>query len=244
MTIRVTVWNENVHESTQPEVAARYPDGIHGAIAAGLAEMLGDSVTVRIATLAEPEHGLPDAVLEATDVLFWWGHIAHDRVSDDVVERVHEQVLAGMGLVVLHSGHFSKIFTRLMGTSCSLLWRDDGDRELIWTVAPGHPIASGIEHPMVIESHETYGEPFDIPEPLETVFISSFDGGEVFRSGVTYVRGRGRIFYFSPGDQDYPVYFQPHVIRVLANAAGWAAPAGPRVRPQVTHPPKGWVGQT
>lgn len=232
MSIRVTVWNEHEHETTEPHVAERYPSGIHGAIADGLR---APGVEVRTATLAEPQHGLSQAVLEATDVLLWWGHIRHDEVSDKVVERVHEHVLSGMGLIVLHSGHFAKIFRRLMGTTCSLAWRDDGDRELVWTAAPGHPIAAGVDHPIVIEHQETYGEVFDVPAPLETVFISSFSGGEVFRSGLTYQRGRGRVFYFSPGDQKYPVYFHPQVRRVLANAVGWAAPSGPREMPRVTH---------
>jgi trehalose utilization protein len=236
MTIRALVWNENVHETTQEEIRAIYPDGIHGAIAAGLRDLLGDDVEVRTATLAEPEHGLTAEALRATDVLLWWGHIAHDQVSDEVVRRVQEQVLAGMGLIVLHSGHFSKIFTRLLGTTCSLAWRNDGERELVWTTAPGHPIADGVESPIVIDRQEMYGEHFDIPNPDDQVFISSFAGGEVFRSGVTFTRGRGRIFYFSPGDQEYPVYFHPQVRRVLANAVRWAAPTGERTLPEVRNP--------
>jgi trehalose utilization protein len=225
MALRVTVWGENVHEATEPPVREIYPDGMHATIAAGLRERLGPDATVRTATLQEPEHGLTRAVLNATDVLTWWGHIAHDDVDDAVVERVHDAVLGGMGLLVLHSGHYAKIFRRLLGTSCSLRWRNAGERELVWTVAPGHPIAQGVPHPIVIEAQEMYGEQFDIPEPDELVFISSFAGGEVFRGGCCFVRGRGRIFYFSPGDQDYPVYHHPDIQRVLANAARWAAPA-------------------
>lgn len=239
MTIRVTVWNENVHETTEPQIMPFYPNGIHGAVADGLRESLGDDVQVRTATLDEPEHGLSTAVLDSTDVLMWWGHLAHDRVDDRVVERVHQQVLSGMGLVVLHSGHFSKIFTKLMGTTCSLAWRDDGDRELVWTVAPAHPITEGVSMPFVIGEHETYGEFFDVPEPDELVFISSFDGGEVFRSGMTYRRGRGRVFYFSPGDQKYPIYLHSQVRRVLANAVRWTTLEGPRQLPAVTHLAKG-----
>ncbi len=234
--IRALVWNEGVHESTQPEIAAIYPDGIHGAIAEGLSGLLGDGVEVRTAVLADPDHGLTEEALAATDVLFWWGHAAHDEVADDVVERVHRHVLGGMGLVVLHSGHFSKIFRRLLGTTCSLAWRNDAERELVWTVAPEHPIARGVDQPIVIDRQEMYGEFFDIPAPDELVFLSNFAGGEVFRSGVTFIRGRGRMFYFSPGDQEYPVYFHPQVRRVLANAAGWAAAAGPRAIPEVSNP--------
>ncbi|MDI6942276.1 ThuA domain-containing protein [Microbacterium barkeri] len=237
MTIRALVWNENVHETTQDDIRAIYPDGIHGAIAQGLAELLGDDVAVRTATLAEPEHGLTEDALAAADVLLWWGHIAHDQVADEVVARVQRHVLGGMGLIVLHSGHFSKIFTRLLGTTCSLAWRNDGERELVWTTAPGHPIAEGVENPIVIERQEMYGEHFDIPNPDDQVFISSFEGGEVFRSGVTFTRGRGRIFYFSPGDQEYPVYFHPQVRRVLANAVRWTAPTpSERRQPEVSNP--------
>ncbi len=237
--LRVTVWNEGVHETTQPDIAAIYPDGIHGAIAAGLTELLGEEVTVRTATLADPEHGLSEQQLAETDVLLWWGHIAHDQVSDEVVERVRQHVLGGMGLIVLHSGHFSKIFIRMLGTTCSLRWRnpEGGERELVWNVNPTHPIAQGVEQPIVIEAQEMYGEFFDIPTPDDLVFISSFTGGEVFRSGVTFTRGRGKIFYFSPGDQEYPVYFHPQVRRVLANGVRWAAPIpGARAVPEVSNP--------
>lgn len=224
MSIRTLIWNENVHETTQEEIRQIYPDGIHGAIAEGLGQILGDEVDTSTATLADPEHGLSEETLENTDVLLWWGHIAHDQVDDAVVERVQRHVLGGMGLLVLHSGHFSKIFTRLMGTTCSLAWRNEGEREIVWTTNPGHPIAAGISQPFVIDKQETYGEHFDIPHPDEQVFISSFSGGEVFRSGVTFTRGRGKIFYFSPGDQDYPVYYHGQIRQVLANAVQWAAP--------------------
>ena len=240
--LRVTVWNEGVHEATQPDIAAIYPAGIHGAIAEGLSEVLGSDVAVRTATLADDEHGLTEQVLADTDVLLWWGHIAHDQVADEVVERVRQHVLGGMGLIVLHSGHFSKIFIRMLGTTCSLAWRnpEGGERELVWNVNPTHPIAEGVEQPIVIEAQEMYGEFFDIPTPDDLVFISSFTGGEVFRSGVTFTRGRGKIFYFSPGDQEYPVYFHPQVRRVLANGVRWAAPvAGARTAPEVSNPDAG-----
>ncbi|WP_308466657.1 ThuA domain-containing protein [Rathayibacter soli] len=242
--IRVTVWNENVHERTQPEIKALYPNGIHGAIADGLTALL-PGATIRTATLADAEHGLDEHGLENTDVLLWWGHMAHDAVDDAVVERVRQHVLGGMGLIVLHSAHFSKIFRLLMGTTCSLKWRNDGERELVWGVNPTHPIAEGITSPLVIERQEMYGEFFDVPEPDELVFISSFDGGEVFRSGITYRRGLGKIFYFSPGDQEYPVYHDSGIRRVLANAVRWAAPAAGttstgRAMPMVSNPQRGW----
>ena len=220
--VRVTVWNENVHERHKESVKKVYPQGMHAPIAEGIERELSDA-QVRIATLDEPEHGLTQNVLAETDVLTWWGHAAHDRVDDTVVERVHRRVLEGMGLVVLHSGHMSKIFIRLMGTSCVLRWREMGERELIWTVSPTHPIARGVPQPIVIPHQEMYGEFFDIPAPDELVFVSSFEGGEVFRGGCCFQRGLGRIFYFSPGHEDYPVYFQPEIQRVIANAVAWCA---------------------
>ncbi|MBM7797456.1 trehalose utilization protein [Microlunatus panaciterrae] len=226
--IRVTVWGENHHENSERDRAAmaeRYPEGMHGAVAAGIKELLGDAVEVRTATHQEPDHGLTEEVLENTDVLTWWGHMAHDTVDDAVVDRVHQRVLGGMGLLALHSAHFSKIFIKLMATSCSLSWRNSRDTELVWTVSPSHPIAQGVPQPIVIDEQEMYGEFFDIPEPDELVFLSTFTGGEVFRSGVCYRRGKGKVFYFSPGDQDYPVYHHPDIKRVLANAVEWAAPA-------------------
>jgi trehalose utilization protein len=223
--MRVTVWGENVHERRDPTVAAIYPEGMHETIATGLRELLGGAAEVRTATLDQPGQGLGPEVLGSTDVLTWWGHAAHEQVGDELAARVCERVRNGMGLVALHSAHYSKVFRTLMGTTCALRWRNDGQRELVWTVAPGHPIAEGVPHPVVIPRHEMYGEFFDVPPPEELVFVSSFAGGEVFRSGCCYRRGRGRVFYFSPGDQEYPVYHQPEVRRVIANGVRWAAPA-------------------
>ena len=206
---------------------------MHAPIVEGIRRELGEEVTVRVATLNEPDHGLTDEVLAETDVMTWWGHAAHDSVSDAIVEKVHARVLDGMGIVVLHSGHYSKIFRRLMGTTCSLIWRSDpgGERELVWTVSPSHPIAAGVPQPIVIPHQEMYGEFFDIPQPDELVFISSFAGGEVFRGGCCFTRGAGRVFYFSPGDQEYPVYHQAEVQRVIANAVAWCGGASRPIGP-------------
>jgi trehalose utilization protein len=221
---RVTVWNEFRQEQSDPLVRAIYPDGIHAAIADGLREA---GFAVRTATLDEPEHGLTDAVLAETDVLTWWGHAAHGEVEDVVVDRVQQRVLEGMGLVVLHSGHHSKIFRRLMGTTCNLKWREAGERERIWVVDPSHRIAEGLGESFAIEQEEMYGEHFDVPAPDQLVFVSWFQGGEVFRSGCCYARGRGRVFYFRPGHETHPTYFNADVRRVIANAASWAGqPAG------------------
>ena len=223
---RVTVWSEHRQERSDPPVAAIYPNGIHGAIADGLREAGFD---VGTATLDEPEHGLTEAVLAATDVLTWWGHVAHDEVDDAIVDRVQRRVLDGMGLIVLHSGHHSKLFRRLMGTSGDLKWREAGERERLWVVDRSHPIADGLGEAIVLDEEEMYGEPFDVPAPDQLVLISWFSGGEVFRSGCCWSRGRGRIFYFRPGHETHPTYFQPSVRRVIANAAHWAT--GPRGAP-------------
>ena len=220
--LRVTIWNEYRHERSNPQVASIYPEGIHGTIAKALKEHGG--VQVRTATLDEPEHGLSEEVLKATDVLIWWGHRAHGEVSDEIVDRVQKAVLDGMGLIVLHSGHFSKIFKRLMGTSCDLKWREENDKERLWVVAPGHPIVEGLGEYIEIEHEEMYGEHFDIPAPDTLVFVSWFTGGEVFRSGCCYSRGKGKIFYFRPVHETLPTYHHPDVQRVIANAVRWAAP--------------------
>lgn len=227
MSIRVTVWNEFRHEKQSEVVKAIYPDGMHVPIANYLQSQ---GFVTRTATLDEPEHGLSTAVLQQTDVLTWWGHLAHDEVSDEIVERVHGRVLEGMGLIVLHSGHFSKIFRRLMGTTCNLKWREAGELERLWVVAPGHPIADGIGEYFEIPQAEMYGEFFDIPQPETLVFASWFAGGELFRSGCCFHRGSGKIFYFRPGHETYPIYHQAEVLRVIANAVKWAAPVnGPVV---------------
>jgi trehalose utilization protein len=226
--LRITVWNEYRHELDKNHPASTiYPQGIHSAIAEGLREHSG--FEVRTATLDEPEHGLTDEVLASTDVMLWWGHMAHGQVRDEIVAKVQARVLDGMGLIVLHSGHFSKIFKRLMGTSCDLKWREADDNERIWVLEPGHPIAEGLGETIELANEEMYGERFDIPAPETLVFVSWFKGGEIFRSGCCYTRGRGKIFYFRPGHESYPTYYNPEIRRVIANAARWAAPtAGPK----------------
>ncbi|WP_336363442.1 ThuA domain-containing protein [Halalkalicoccus salilacus] len=219
--VSVTVWNEFRHEREDEAAREQYPDGIHETIAESLEDR---GFETRTATLDEPEHGLTEEVLDETDVLTWWGHTAHGEVDDAIVDRVQERVLAGMGLLVLHSGHYSKIFKRLMGTSCSLKWREAEERERLWVVEPGHPIAEGLDERIELSESEMYGERFDVPAPDTLVFTSWFEGGEVFRSGCCYRRGAGRIFYFRPGHETYPAYHQPEIQRVLANAAEWAAP--------------------
>lgn len=227
MAINVTVWNEGRHEQLSEEVRAVYPWGIHGAVASIFDGC--DTIHVRTATLDDPDCGLPDEVLHATDVLIWWGHFCHDEVPDALAAKVHERVLAGMGFIALHSAHLSKPFVKLMGTSCTLAWRDD-DRERIWTVAPHHPIAKGIPLHFEIEHEEMYGEYFDIPKPDDLIFNGWFKGGETFRSGCTFTRGYGKIFYFQPGHEQYPTFYNEIVRKIIYNAVLW-------VKADIVYPP-------
>ncbi|BCG58209.1 ThuA domain-containing protein [Paenibacillus sp. URB8-2] len=219
--VKVTVWNEYRHERNDSKIAAVYPEGIHNQIAGFLKK---EGMDVATATLDEPEHGLTEEVLNNTDVLVWWGHIAHKEVSDEIVNRVHRRVLQGMGLVVLHSGHMSKIFMKLMGTSCDLKWRDVGEKERLWVMNPSHPIAEGIGEYIELEQEEMYGTHFDVPAPEELIFVGWFEGGNVFPSGCTYRRGNGKIFYFQPGHEAYPTYYHPEIQRVIVNGVQWAEP--------------------
>jgi len=220
--IQVLVWGEFRHEKVNPKVAALYPSGMHETIADAMRS--DPLLDVSTAWLDQPEQGLTPDLLSKTDVLVWWGHMAHREVADEVVERVKTRVLEGMGLIVLHSGHYAKIFKALMGTTCSLKWRESTDKERVWNVNPSHPITEGIGDFFEIPAEEMYGEPFGIPTPDELIFISWFTGGEVFRSGATWKRGHGRIFYFRPGHETYPTYHQKEVQRIIRNGVHWAKP--------------------
>ena len=216
--MKVLVWNENLHEKEDKRVTDLYPGGLHEYIASFLK---CDDVEVVTGTLDDPDCGLSDEMLDTVDVLIWWGHMGHHLVPDEIVDRVQSRVLEGMGLVVLHSGHHSKIFRRLMGTTCNLKWRDEA-RERIWTIAPNHPIAEGIPETFSLEPEEMYGERFDIPEPEECIFLGWFNGGEVFRSGCTWRRGNGKIFYFQPGHETNPSFRNEYVQRIIQNGVRWA----------------------
>lgn len=226
MPLRVTVWHEYRHEKKHEAVRALYPDGMHATLKSAIEENLGaENVQVTLAALDDDEHGLPDDVMKSTDVMVWWGHGYHAEVRDDIAYRVAERVRNGMGLVVLHSGHYSKPFKLLLGTGGHLSWREAGEKERVWCVAPGHPITAGLaDNHFDIPHEEMYGEPFDIPAPDELVFVSWFEGGEVFRSGCVWRRGAGRIFYFRPGHESFPTYHQPEVRRVVANGVAYVAP--------------------
>lgn len=226
--IRVTVFNEYVHERNEAKVREVYPNGIHGAIAQALGGI--EDITVKCVTMDMPENGLPQQLLDETDVLIWWAHLAHNQISDEVARRVQRRVLDGMGFVALHSAHASKPFSLLLGTRSPVLrWRENDEQQRVWCVSPGHPIAAGLGESFVIPKDETYGEYFEIPTPDELVFISWFSGGNVFRSGCCWKRGAGKIFYFQGGHETYPIYYQPEVKRVIQNAVRWAAPTYPAI---------------
>lgn len=227
--MKVTVWNEYLHEKENPEATKVYPNGIHECIAEFLK---ADDVEVRTATLQDPECGLTEEILADTDVLVWWGHKGHNEVPDEVVERIHTHIMGGMGLIALHSAHFSKIFKKVMGTSCTLKWRNDV-RERVWTIMPNHPIAEGVDESFVLENEEMYGEPFDIAKPDDVIFIGWFRGGEVFRSGCTWTRGNGKIFYFQPGHETNPSFKNENVQKILQNAVRWACPIKKNIKIEV-----------
>ncbi len=220
--MRVTVFNEFLHEVEAESVRRVYPDGIHAVLAAAVREHV-PGAEVRTATLREPEHGLTQEVVDSTDVMLWWGHKAHAEVSDVVADRVKYAVLSGMGLVVLHSGHLSKPFLRLLGTHGSLRWREADEKERLWSLQPAHPLLAGVPDHFELEQEEMYGERFDVPDPDELLMISWFQGGEVFRSLMTWRRGHGRVVYFRPGHETYPTYHHPLVRRIVANSAAYAA---------------------
>ncbi|MCQ2432557.1 MAG: ThuA domain-containing protein [Clostridia bacterium] len=220
--IRVTIWHEYRHEKSEEAIRAIYPNGIHAAIKEFLDKH--DDLEVRLAALDDPDQGLPDDVLNNTDVLMWWGHMAHHEVNDALVEKIKNRVYdGGMGFLPMHSAHMSKPFRAIVGTSGKLLWSDD-QHELIWNVLPAHPITAGIPEYIDLGTEEMYGEPFMIPQPDELLFISWFEHGYVFRSGCTYYRGRGKVFYFQPGHEACRSYYNEYVQKILYNGIKWCAP--------------------
>ncbi len=219
--INVTIWNEYRHEKEYDGVREIYPDGIHVAIRELLSE--SDDLVIRTATLDEPDCGLPDSVLDSTDVLIWWGHCAHHEVPDELAEKIRMRVYLGMGFIALHSAHMSKPFLSIIGTTGCLRWGRNVT-EVVWNIMPQHPIAAGIPDHFTLPAEEIYAEPFQIPAPDELVFLGWFDDGYVFRSGACFNRGAGRIFYFQPGHETYPTYHNPVIGRILRNAVHWAAP--------------------
>ncbi len=219
--IRVTVWNEYVHEQEYESIRKVYPKGIHGCIEDFLSK--NEDIEVTCATLDMPNQGISEELLLRTDVLIWWSHARQDEITEENVALIQRHVLAGMGFIGLHSAHFSKVMKALLGTSMTLSWRH-GDREKLWCTAPWHPIAAGVPECIDIPEEEMYGEFFDIPKPDDVIFTGWFAGGEVFRSGCTFTRGYGKIFYFQPGHEEYPIYHMPEIQKIITNAVRFTMP--------------------
>ncbi|MBO5220145.1 MAG: ThuA domain-containing protein [Clostridia bacterium] len=232
--IKVTIWNEGRHEKRNPKVQEIYPDGIHNCVKRFLE--VNDDMEVRAVTLDDPDNGLPDELLNDTDVLMWWGHMAHNDVPDALAAKVRDRVWnEGMGFIAMHSAHMSKPFRNIVGTSGQLSWGDD-QRELMWNILPQHPIAAGIPEYFEIEQEEMYGEPFRVPQPDELIFVGWYEGGNIFRSGMTYYRGIGKLFYFQPGHELCRSFHNPYVQKVLTNAVRWAAPTDMVIKRPTTCP--------
>lgn len=224
--LNVTIWDEFRHEKTVQEVKELYPDGIHAFIAQFLKKMdIDGTFDITLASLDEPNNGLPDEILNKTDVLLWWGHMAHHEVSDELVNKIRDRVYrGGMGFIALHSAHMSKPFQSIVGTNGILTWGDN-QHEILWNTSPAHPIAAGIPEYIDIADEEMYGEPFYIPTPDATVFTSWYEHGNVFRSGCCFLRGLGRVFYFQPGHETCKSYYNKDIQRIIYNAVLWAAPS-------------------
>ena len=237
--IRVTIWNEFRHEKTKEKVKALYPNGLHATIKEYLDT--DEELEVRLAALDDEDQGLPDDVLNNTDVLLWWGHMAHKEVDDELVEKIRVRVYTGkMGFIALHSGHHSKPFKRILGTTGNLQWGRN-QKEIVWNLMPTHPIAAGIPDHFILEEEELYSEPFFIGQPEALVFGSWFEDGNILRSGACFVRGAGRIFYFQPGHETCPSYHNPYVLRIIKNAIYWVKPSTPGYEikddaPHITEP--------
>ena len=235
--INVVIWNEFRHEKKEPAVAQIYPEGIHACIRDFLKE--DDNLNITLAALDDPYQGLPDDLLNNTDVLFWWGHMSHGEVDDRLVEKIRNRVYEGkMGLIVLHSGHHSKVFKSIIGATGNLSWGRD-QKEIIWNIMPQHPIAAGIPDHFILQSEELYAEPFYIPQPDQLVFGGWYEDGHIFRSGCCFFRGVGKIFYFQPGHEYCRSFYNPYVQRIIKNAVQWVKPADvgyeiPAGAPQIT----------
>lgn len=216
----VLVWSE---ETVSDDV---YPNDINSAVAEHLNEH--DDLVARAVSIGEPEQGVGEDRLDWADTLVWWGHARHDDVTDETVDRVEAAVTDdGLGFVSLHSAHYSRPFTRLCGTSGDLgevRYEDipPGETETVTVEASDHPLARGVSD-FALPDVEMFGEPFDIPEPDEVVFRSEFEEGGWFRSGVTFTFGEARGVYFRPGHEEFRIYHDPNVRRVIANAVRWTA---------------------
>ena len=220
MAINVTIWNEFRHEKTVEAAKKLYPDGLHAFIRDFLE---CEQVKVTLAALDDENQGLSDDLLKSTDVLIWWGHMAHGEVKDELVEKIYNRVHSGMGLICLHSAHGSKVFKKVLSSTGTLAWGRN-QKCVIWNLAPTHPIAAGV--PLHFELfEELYSEPFAIPKPDDLIFTTWYEDGYIFRGGATFTRGLGKIFYFHPGHETCDSYYNEHVQTIIKNAVRFCAPA-------------------
>jgi len=215
--VKALVWSE----FTEPKDV--YPKGIHGDIAEYL--NASGNVEAKVVQLSDPDQGVSQAMLDWADVLLWWGHQKHRDVTDETVQRIVKSVKeGGMGYFAMHSAHYSRGLIAILGTPCGLGSVGDGGAESISVVMPDHPIAKGVSD-FVVPRTEYFGEPFGVPEPEAVVFKSTFEKGDNiwFRSGCCWTVGKGRVFYFRPGHETYPIMRQPEVQKVIYNATLWSA---------------------
>jgi trehalose utilization protein len=213
----ILVWSEG----TAPKEV--FPNDINGAVAAGLAKLRG--YTVKTASITDPEQGVSQAALDETDVLIWWGHQRHGQVSDEAVQRIVARVKdGGMGIIFLHSAHFAKPLKAVLGSSGAWsAYVNDRSTHRITVADTKHPIARGVRD-FVIPKEERYEEPFIVPEPEAVVFDGYYESTKTnARQGLCWTIGKGRVFYFRPGHEEFPIFFMPEVRRILRNAALWCA---------------------
>jgi len=220
--INVVIWNEFRHEKTKEKARALYPNGLHATIKGYLDK--NEDMEITLAALDDPDQGLSDERLQNTDVLVWWGHMAHDEVDSVLVKKIRDRVWEGkMGFIALHSAHMARPFCAIVGTE-GVLSCGRNQKEIMWTLMPSHEISAGIPDHFLIEEEELYAEPFHIPEPDELVFGAWFEDGHILRAGAGFRRGAGKIFYFQPGHETCPSFHNPYVLRVIENAIRWVRP--------------------
>ena len=228
--LRVTVWSEVIDPVLEPRAVTYYPDDINVYLAEFLS--IEHDFEVRTANLRQKENGLSQEILNDTDVLVWWSHLYDDQVSDETAQRVAETVLNGMGILFLHASLGSKPAKILLGTNSNTgKYREIGEKEKIWVVDRSHPVVDGMEKEYIeIPASEMYGEPYGIPTPDDIVFISWFEGGEVLRSGVDWKKGAGKVFFFAPGHEEFPVYYHSEIQKAVKNIVRWLKPVkGPEI---------------
>lgn len=273
--LKVLVWDER-----QPAQKQAYREGLGARVARHLRGCEGVEVTE--ALLDDPGQGL--ASLDAMDVVVWWGHVRHAEIETATALRVVERIRSGrLGLVALHSAHWSRPFVEAMAAvareralaaltpgeraravvtesellprpfmapsyqerrspsvlykrpptgpvevrlvrpnCCFPAYRGDGRPSEVWVKLPRHPIARGLPATFTIPQTEMYDEPFHVPDPDEVVLEEHWAAGEWFRSGSAWRLGAGRVFYFRPGHETYPVFENAWALKVVENAVRWA----------------------